>query len=281
MTDPRLLRAQQVRLGEGSIASLGPGAYRVRSQSGRGSYTVRLEGIRWSCECADWLDRRLSCKHILTVVEHLADAAGHPLPVPPGEAPAKRRTYAQDWPAYDAAQQAEHLLFDPYLWDLLGTVPKTLKPPGSNGRPPYPLPVQLFCAIRKVHFQESSRRARGLLALTNAAHGILPRVPSYGTPSRVFNEPTTLPILTELVTLAALPIAPLEDGESTSVDSTALKRDASSKILRSRTPSHLRGTNRPCAELWARLLAEHLPCAYTRSVQVSMSVRGPVPQACS
>ena len=219
MTDPRLLRAQQIRLGEDAISPLAPGTYRVRSQSGRGSYTVRVEGARWNCECPDWLERHLSCKHIFAVVEHLADSAGHPLPTPPGVAPPKRRTYAQDWPAYDAAQQAEHLLFDPYLRDLLSTVP-TLLHTGRPGRRPFPLPVQLFCAIRKVHFQESSRRARGLLALTNASHGLLPSVPSYATPSRIFNKATTLPLLTELVTLSALPLAPLEEGGTVGVDST-------------------------------------------------------------
>lgn len=148
--------------------------------------------------------------------------AGIPWPTSPGPAPAKPRpTYPQDWPAYDAAQQAEHPMFDALLWDLLEGIPERLRPVGSPGRPPIPLRTQFFYAVRKVHSMESSRRARGLLLTTHAAgKGLLPRVPSYNTPSRLFLAPTTAVFLTDLIRRSALPLCELEEGGTVAIDSS-------------------------------------------------------------
>lgn len=84
---------------------------------------MRLDGIRWTCECPDYQEWQRSCKHIVGVVEILAQTAGVPWPGPSDAPPETLRpTYPQDWPAYDAAQQAEHPMFDALLWDLLESV---------------------------------------------------------------------------------------------------------------------------------------------------------------
>jgi len=41
--------------------------YRVRSQSGNGSYLVRKVGLKWVCECPDHQFRRVKCKYIHAV----------------------------------------------------------------------------------------------------------------------------------------------------------------------------------------------------------------------
>ena len=218
MTDLRLLRGALLARQPQAISALAPGLYRVCSQSSRGSYRVRLDGTNFLCDCPDFADRQRPCKHILGLVQHLAFAVG--VPLVNGQEAAPRKSYPQDWPAYDAAQQAEHPLFDPLLWDLLATVPDRLKLPGTPGRPPLSLRVALFQAIKKVHSMESARRARGLLLTTSGSGGVLGHVPSYNTPSRLFLRPTTAPILTGLIWLSAYPLRDLENGGTVSVDST-------------------------------------------------------------
>ena len=218
MTDRRLLRGALLARQPQAISALAPGLYKVCSQSTRGSYRVRLDGTNFACDCPDFSDRQRPCKHILGLVQHLALSVGVSLPTEEGSVPQK--TYPQDWPAYDAAQQAEHPMFDPLLWDLLATVPDRLKAPGSRGRPPIPLRVSLFQAIKKVYSMESQRRARGLLLTTSGSGGILAHVPSYNAPSRLFLRPATTPILTGLIWLSAHPLRELENGGTVSVDST-------------------------------------------------------------
>ncbi len=177
MTDLRLLRGALLARQPQAISALGPGLYRVCSQSSRGSYRVRLDGTNFACDCPDFFDRQRPCKHILGLVQHLALSVG--VSLPGTDEPLPRKTYSQDWPAYDAAQQAEHPLFDPLLWDLLTSVPEGLKPPGSPGRPRLPLRVALFQAVKKVHSLESSRRARGLLQTTSGRPPATPPLPGY------------------------------------------------------------------------------------------------------
>lgn len=222
MTDRRLLRGIHLAARPQNFLPLSPGLFRVASQSGAGSYTLRLDGTNFLCDCPDFKGRRRSCKHIYGLVEFLAISAGVPLHAPedPAAAP-RKKTYPQDWPAYDAAQQAEHPLFDPLLWDLLESIPETLKPVGSVGRPRLPLRSLVFQAVKKVQAGESCRRARGLLLTTHGGGiGPLDYVPSYNRPSYVFCQPSTAPLLLALLTQSALPLAELEDGGTVAVDST-------------------------------------------------------------
>ena len=63
------LEARQVRawemLSNGTeIKRLNENAYRVKSQSGNGSYLVARKGEDWTCECPDFVNRQVACKHI-------------------------------------------------------------------------------------------------------------------------------------------------------------------------------------------------------------------------
>ncbi|EQD50447.1 transposase IS4 family protein [mine drainage metagenome] len=183
---------------------------------------MRLDGLQWTCECPDYQEWQRSCKHVAAVVEFLALTAG--VPWPPASETANvplRPTYSQDWPAYDAAQQAEHPMFDSLLWDLLEPIVEPLRPVGARGRAPIPFRVQLLCAIRKVHSMESSRRARGLLlALNRPGTALLAHVPSYMTPSRLFRNPAATPALLDLIHRSAEPLREVEEGGTVAVDSS-------------------------------------------------------------
>jgi transposase len=218
----RLSRAHRLAAEEGGVESVAPGLFRVRSSTGRGRYGVRLDGLRWTCECPDHQEWQSACKHIAAVVEFLARTAGVPWPAPPGvERPNERVSYPQDWPAYDAAQQAEHPMFDALLWDLLEAIPETLRPVGAVGRPPIPLRTQFFCAARKVHSMESQRRARGLLLALNASGtGLLTHLPSYATPSRLLRDAGTTPLWVDLIRRSAEPLREVEEGGTVAVDSS-------------------------------------------------------------
>jgi transposase len=183
-----------------------------------GYYTVARAQGRWVCTCGQFELMQAQCKHIWAVkiwrrpTEHYAE--NHP-----GRAAVM--TYSQDWPAYDAAQQDEHVLFDPLLWDLLNTVTEQPRPVGAMGRTPIPLRTQLLMAVKKVHLGESTRRVRGLLkAVYGFGNGCISNVPNYAVPSRLFNRPEAGDILLDLIRSSAQPLKEIEDGGTVAVDSS-------------------------------------------------------------
>jgi hypothetical protein len=192
--------------------------YRVHSQSRGGYHTVARQHIGWVCDCGQFELLHLACKHIWAVKIWLRPT--NQIEARRSEPPI-RKQYGQAWPAYDAAQQAEHTLFDPLLLDLLAAVPEPARGVGARGRPPIPLRTQLLVAIKKVHLGESSRRARGLMkAIYDSGSGVIPTVPNYAVSSRVFNRPETGTLLLELIRLSALPLREIEDGGTVALDST-------------------------------------------------------------
>ncbi len=65
--DQRPNRALQLCLEHRSIRKIDNNTYRVRSQSGHGSYLVINQDGEWRCECPDFLNRTTSCKHVLAI----------------------------------------------------------------------------------------------------------------------------------------------------------------------------------------------------------------------
>jgi len=62
--DLRPQRALQIAQTIGQIQLVSESAFRVRSQSGEGSYLVSKVGGDWKCECRDFTVRQTPCKHI-------------------------------------------------------------------------------------------------------------------------------------------------------------------------------------------------------------------------
>lgn len=202
---------------EDPVIQVSKSIYRVGSSSGGLYHTVRRRHGAWTCDCPAG-GGMVTCTHIWMVRLWLR----------PGEArilekavPSPERSYSQDWPAYDSAQQDEHVLFDPLLWSLLETVPEPPKAVGARGRPPIPLRTQLLIAVKKVHFGESARRIRGLLQVVyGSGDGLLSKVPNYAVPSRFLNRPDSGDILLNLIRESARPLRDLEDGGTVAIDST-------------------------------------------------------------
>lgn len=220
--DERMGRARNLRLSDpNGITRLDEKSWLVRSASGRGSYRVIYDpgAQEWTCDCRDFLDWKEPCKHIFRVYfEWNPEGAPSTRPV---DSPPKRQ-YQQDWPKYDLAQQEELRLFEVLLRALADTVQDPY-PVGIRGRPPVPLPDQIFCALRKVYSQKSCRRAQGELRAAEG-RGALERVPGYVVSSRFFNREDATSLLEELVTRSAQPVAGLEDGfaqDATGVQTTS------------------------------------------------------------
>src|SRR5438874_13383481 len=91
----------------------------VPSQYGTGAYTVTGDGDDGTtCTCDDFETRGKPCKHIFAVIEVLRrQGAGEPAPADPeaGSLARTRKTYKQQWPAYNAAQTGEKHRFQELL----------------------------------------------------------------------------------------------------------------------------------------------------------------------
>jgi len=118
----------------------------------------------------------------------------------------ERRTYAQNWPAYNEAQKREKLLFLDILGELCSFVPVEKQ---IMGRPRAPLSGMVYSCVLKVYEQLSSRRVNSDLEIARKM-GYLERTPHFNTVLKYFNDPRLVPILTNLIQLSALPLKNLE-----------------------------------------------------------------------
>jgi hypothetical protein len=209
----RLALAREIASHRGDIERLSQDDWSVPSQSGFGRYRVRLLEGAWVCGCKDFQARREPCKHILAIVEHNR-------PVASSER-TPRRQYPQH-PSYTRAQTEELRLVESLLRELVSDVPEFPTNRSSGGRPPLPLPESLYCAILKVYFGLSGRRASGIYANVRDRK-LLSRVPNYMVASRTLNRPEATLILSRLLTLSASPLAGLEAGGVIAPDSTGVQ----------------------------------------------------------
>src|SRR5262245_41473146 len=108
----------------------------VPSQSGGAPYEVSPDPYGPSCTCPDHKINGVKCKHIYAVEYAMrresASGAAHVSKSMPRQRPV-RKTYPQDWRAYNAAQTHEKAKFQELLSELCRDIKE---PPRShNGRP--------------------------------------------------------------------------------------------------------------------------------------------------
>jgi len=214
ITDAREVRGKVIANQGDQIKKVNDHSFKVKSQSGSGFYEVKATESGMTCDCPDFLYRGGKCKHIQATRYYLEIEKDTPQGIVTEKV---HLTYTQAWNAYNAAQKAEVNLFDELLKDLVKAIPE---PEQTIGRPRLSIHETLFCAIQKVYSQLSSRRAYSLFQ--NATEkGQISHAPYFNAPSALFNNPDMTPILHELVTLSALPVAGLENDFS--VDSTGFR----------------------------------------------------------
>jgi hypothetical protein len=131
---------------------------------------------------------------------------------------AKRPTYSQDWPSYNAAQAAEKEMFPKLLADLCAelhtAIPKT-------GRPPLSLPDAVFAATLKVYSTFSGRRFFKMDLRKAREQRLISRVPHYNTIFNILASDRFTPIFRALIERSALPLVDIE--RVFAIDSSGLK----------------------------------------------------------
>lgn len=140
--------AQRLKIVQQDNKWIGP------SQTGKGKYTVDIDGKVPHCTCPDYELRGFKCKHIYAVeypMKQELDSEQETAPV----TKMKRPTYKQDWPAYNAAQTHEKAQFQSLLYALCQGVKEPVQ---TFGRPRLPLADMVFSAAFKIYSTVSTRR---------------------------------------------------------------------------------------------------------------------------
>lgn len=205
----RLRRAMEMAAADpDGVTALPKGGWLVRSQSGPGSYHIRLLGGDYVCNCKDFQDSwGEPCKHVFRLYLHLfpnGELAG----TRPARVPEKARP-KRDWHIYDQAKQNEIQVIEVLARGLADTIEEPHFTPRGRGRPPHSLADQLFCTLIRLYEGWECRESKG--AFRRAAQtGLLRDVPGYAITSRFLCREDLTPILEKFVTRAALPMAPIE-----------------------------------------------------------------------
>lgn len=164
--------------------------------------TLTLEGAK--CDCEDFKERGLKCKHAWAVSYTIEKTVNKDGCITITQT--KRITYKQDWPNYTKAQTEEGRLFKELLKDLVENVQEQ---PYTFGRPKTPLKTALFCAIDKVYSMQSSRRARSRYKDAEDKAQIV-KAPSYNVINITLERTDITPTLRNLLHITALPLKSIE-----------------------------------------------------------------------
>jgi hypothetical protein len=146
-----------------------------------------------TCTCPDFEIRRKRCKHVFAVefcraVETAPDGSQ----VVTESVKLTRKTYTENWPAYNAAQTQEGETIKTLLRALCDTI---AEPPRSGpGRRPVSLADSVFAMATKVYSGMSGRRATTDIEAC-AADGHMSRAPKYNTILFMFDDPKFTPIV--------------------------------------------------------------------------------------
>jgi transposase/predicted nucleic acid-binding Zn finger protein len=189
----------------------------VPSQTARHGlyYEVRPDPANPFCSCPDFTARQRTCKHIYAVEivtkrEYTNDGETQTYT----ETVTVKKTYKQEWPAYNRAQTNEKEKFLSLLNELCKGIEEM---PQSFGRPRLPLADMIFASTFKVYSTVSGRRFMSDLRDAQSK-GFLMRTPHYTSISRYLENPTLTPFLKQLIEISSLPLQAVES--SFAVDSS-------------------------------------------------------------
>src|SRR5271163_870906 len=182
----------------------------VPSQSGHGRYTVSPDPAEPFCNCPDFEERQQPCKHVFAAryVLRRENADGSvsqtETVVMTKTTKIPRPTYRQDWLNYNLAQTREKHEFQELLFDLCQN--HLLEVKRGRGRPSL-LPADIvFACVSKIYSTISARR---FMCDLDDAHekGYLTRLPHYNSIQNYLESEELTPILHELITVSARPLA--------------------------------------------------------------------------
>ena len=140
--------------------------------------------------------------------------------------PIQRKTYPQDWPAYNAAQTSEKDNFLTMLADLCASIEQPLY---EFGRPSYPLADMVFAGALKVYTKFPARRFDSDVREAHA-QGFIDVPPSFNTVNRAIKDPDLTPIITDLIERSAAPLNILES--QFAVDASGFSTSVKGELVR-------------------------------------------------
>jgi len=180
-------------------------AWLVPSQSGSGRYTVIPDPDAPHCTCPDHQDGGHKCKHLFAVeyVLRREEKSDGTVTV----TAAVRKTYVQDWRAYNTAQTHEKEKFQELLRDLCSGISEPAQP--KCGRPRLPIQDALFAAIFKVYSTVSARRFMSDLRDAQTK-GHISKTPHFNSIFNYLENPALTPVLREMITETSLPLKAVE-----------------------------------------------------------------------
>jgi transposase len=193
----------------GNIKKNGDTRWLVPSQSSNARYFVDLENFdEPACSCPDYEERRMPCKHIYAVayfvVQQNPDGS---TTVTETVTVTKRKTYPQNWPAYNAAQTSEQDKFQELLRDLCSGIDEPVQQ--KRGRPSLPLRDAVFASAFKVYSCFSGRRFMSDLRESHR-RGMISRLPCYNSIFNYLEDEGLTPVLLELIRQSSLPLSSVE-----------------------------------------------------------------------
>jgi transposase len=184
----------------------------VPSQSGGGTnhggkYIVKPDVSNPHCTCPDHELGQRKCKHIFAVEytirrEFTDDGETQTLT----ESVTVKKTYSQDWPAYNAAQVNEKDQFQSLLHQLCEGIGG---PSQKMGRPRLSLEDMIFSAAFKVYSTVSGRRFMSDLRDAHAK-GYVSKLPCYNSIFNYFEDEALTPYLQMLIEESSLPLTAIE-----------------------------------------------------------------------
>lgn len=187
------------------------------SQAGHGEYEVRPDPQAPRCTCPDFEFRNARCKHIVAVEYVLMrETTSYGRTVVTETVKVTRKTYSQDWKAYNYAQTHEKSELQALLYELCKNLPEPVERKGK-GRPPLCLPDIIFSSVTKIYSTISGRRYQTDLREAKA-RGYLMHLPHYNSVFKYLESEALTPYLYELISLSAQPLTSIE--EDFAVDSS-------------------------------------------------------------
>lgn len=177
--------------------------YLCPSQSSGAGYLVDVGA--GTCTCDDFETQGERCKHqwAVLIVRGAVKVDGPRL-----RAGEPRKTYTQNWPAYNRAQMEEKARTQVLLRGLCdGIVQPSV--PRKRGNQPLALADLVYGATMKVYATVSGRRATSDIRECER-DGFLGHAPAHNSIAKFLDDPMMKPLLTQLVEESATPLRAIE-----------------------------------------------------------------------
>jgi len=183
-----------------------------QSEPGIKTYKVNPDEQAPRCTCPDFELRGCTCKHILAVRivrqrELFADGSETVTESVTIEEKIVRKSYPQQWPAYNRAQTSEKDTFQSLLAALCSGIEDP--PQQGRGRPRIPMPDAVFAVCFKIYSTLSGRR---FMSDLRDAHdkGHIGCVPHFNSIFNRLDDDRMTEVLRELIVKSSLPLTVIE-----------------------------------------------------------------------